>query len=73
MANRNLQHTDLWEVVASSCLIGHYYPHVNRRGRLKPRRIEVSYALDDAGSSDHSPTRCSPTARLCVTQTLGGE
>ena len=35
-----------------------------------PGRIDGPYALDVAGSSDHSPTRCSPTAHLHVTQTV---
>ena len=34
------------------------------QGVLESGHIDVSYAQDGTGSSGHSPTRCSPTARL---------
>ena len=43
------------------------------QGVLEPGRIDGPYALDVTVSSGHSPSRSSPTARLCETQTQGGE
>ena len=34
------------------------------QGVLEPGHIDEPYALDDAGGSGHSLTRCSPTAHL---------